>query len=99
MKQNGDFKKKLLDVPPEHAFWVNNGPIPRNVYELLGALKAMRQETYEFHTNNGKNDFANWARDIIGDNLLAAKLLGAKNARDAAKKLGAWIKSTEKKAV
>jgi hypothetical protein len=53
--------------------------------ELGDALNTMTYETYVFHANKEKNDFANWARDIIKDEMLAKDLQKAPNRAQAAK--------------
>jgi hypothetical protein len=45
----------------------------------------MTYETYVFHANKEKNDFGNWARDIIKDEMLAKDLQKAPNRAQAAK--------------
>jgi hypothetical protein len=56
--------------------------------QLGDALNTMTYETYVFHANKEKNDFGNWARDIIKDEMLAQDLQKAPNRAQAAK-LGA----------
>ena len=34
----------------------------------------MDDETYAYHTRTGKNDFATWIREVIGDETLASDL-------------------------
>jgi len=65
----------LKDVEPENCFWVNNGPIVRNIYELMGAIQHMKDETFKYHVNNEKNDFSTWIRDALNDAELVEELL------------------------
>ena len=81
MKQE-EAKRILSDVNPEHHFWVNNGPVLKNLEELYKALSKMKKETYVHHVNNDKNDFSNWVRDITGDEKLAENLLKTKSKKD-----------------
>jgi hypothetical protein len=78
-------KKFLNDVPEEYVFWSNDGRILHNLKELADGLNGMSDETYAFHANAEKNDFANWVRDIIKDANLAKDLLKAKNRPQAAR--------------
>ncbi|MFH1209877.1 MAG: DUF5752 family protein [archaeon] len=66
----------LADCKPEFAFWMCNGNIERNVYELLSAIKASDDWVFKYHVNfdNHKNDFAKWIRDALGDKILADRL-------------------------
>ena len=86
-------KRLLADVPEEYVFRCCDGQILRNVKELGDTLNTMTDETYVFHANKEKNDFANWARDIIKDEMLAKDLQKAPN-RDKAAKLVASRSAT-----
>jgi hypothetical protein len=63
-----------FDVDPENCFWINNGPIIKNVFELEGALRTIDEATFFHHVNKEKNDIASWVRDVIGNHALADKL-------------------------
>jgi len=77
----------LQDVPEDKKFWVNNGPVIKNMHELAVALAEMTDEQYKFHANPLKNDFSNWVRDIIGDKNLAEYLIHARNRESAKNKV------------
>ena len=83
MKQEA--KRLLADVPEEYVFRCCDGQILRNMKELGDPLNAMTYETYVFHANKERNDFGNWARDIIKDEMLANDLQKATNRARAAK--------------
>jgi len=78
-------KRFLSAVPEEYVFRCCDSQILRNMKEFGNALNTMTHETYVFHTNTEKNDFANWARDIIKDEMLAKDLQKAPNRAQAAK--------------
>ncbi|MDM8000791.1 MAG: hypothetical protein QUS33_12595 [Dehalococcoidia bacterium] len=78
-----DTKGYLADVPEEYVFWCCDGRILKNLRELCDALSAMSEDTFAYHVNAAKNDFYNWVKDIIKDDVLAGNLLKAANARDA----------------
>src|SRR4030042_4477120 len=78
-------KRFLADAPEEYVFRCCDGHILRNMKELGDALNTMTDETYVFHANTEKNDFTNWARDIIKDEMLAKDLQKAPNRAQAAK--------------
>ena len=78
-------KRFLADVPEEYIFRCCDDQILRNMKELGDALNTMTYETYLFHANKEKNDFGNWARDIIKDEMLAKDLQKAPNRAQAAK--------------
>jgi len=78
-------KRFLADAPGEYVFRCCDGHILRNMKELGDALNTMTDETYVFHANTEKNDFTNWARDIIKDEMLAKDLQKAPNRAQVAK--------------
>lgn len=80
-------KKFQEDVPLEKSFWVHNGPVLRNLWELVDALKNMKNETFLHHVNKEKNDFYNWIKDGVGDNVLANAIKGIKKKNALLKKL------------
>ena|SRR3989338_1302787 len=98
MVTKDEAKKYLCDVAPEQCFWVNNGPILKNIEELANALPDMAEDTFRHHVNNEKNDFSSWVRDIIGDAKLANDLLSSKNRDSALKKVSGRVNSLRKKA-
>lgn len=80
-----DAAKLLSKVPEEHVFWCRDGQVFRNMSELAQALASMNDETFVFHSNAERNDFANWVRDIIGDGKLARDLVRSHNLTQTAK--------------
>jgi hypothetical protein len=76
-----DTKSYLADVPQEHVFWCCDGQILKNLKELRDAFAVMSENTFSYHVNAAKNDFHNWVRDIIKDDVLASDLLEAANTR------------------
>ncbi|MBS3105399.1 hypothetical protein J4234_04030 [Candidatus Woesearchaeota archaeon] len=91
-------RKYLCDTASEQCFWVNNGPILKNLEELANILPDMDNETFNHHVNNGKNDFSGWVNDVIGDKKLANDLLSSKNKESALKKVKNRLNSLKKKA-
>jgi len=91
-------RRYLCDTSPEQCFWVNNGPILKNLEELANALPDMSNEIFHHHVNKEKNDFSSWVRDIIGDNKLANELQGSRSKDSALKKVRNRLNSLKKKA-
>ena len=98
MATKDEAAKYLGDVAPEQSFWVNNGPVLRNLEELSSALPQMSDETFHHHVNNDKNDFSNWINDVVGDKKLANDLLSSKTKDSAVKKIRNRLNSLKKKA-
>ena len=98
MATKDEAKRYLCDVMPEKCFWVNNGPILKNIEELASYLPEMPNETFHHHVNKEKNDFSSWIKDIIGDEKLANGLLSSRNKESAIKKIRNRLNSLKKKA-
>jgi hypothetical protein len=75
----------LGNVPEEYSFRCSDGRTLRNMQELREALISMTDETFVYHANAKKNDFANWVRDIIKDESLAEDVQEASNRARATK--------------
>ena len=67
-------KNWLANVPDDKLFWCRDGKVISNTSELELALRGMDVETFRFHCNETKCDFANWVQDVIGDEKLARDL-------------------------
>ncbi|MBI2651155.1 hypothetical protein HYX01_01670 [Candidatus Woesearchaeota archaeon] len=91
-------KKVLSDVNAEQCFWVNNGAVLKNLEELYQALSKMKKETYIYHANKEKNDFSNWAKDVLNDDKLADELLKVKSRTNALSKVKQRIQYLKKTA-
>jgi hypothetical protein len=75
---------KLLDkVPSEYVFYCHDGTIFTDVNELAAGLATMAEETFTYHSNQEKQDFSNWVRDVIGDKKLANDLARASSRLQA----------------
>ena len=77
--------KFLAKVPDDNVFWCHDSCVMKDMSELAQALNKMTDETYNYHANTEKNDFANWVSDVIGDKELAGNLRKATNRVQAAK--------------
>jgi hypothetical protein len=91
-----DIKHILHDVKPENAFWLNNGPVVRNIYELLQALQQVDKSVFSYHVNPAKNDISNWIRSMLKDPLLADDLLKTTDKGKTIKKIKKRISQIEK---
>ncbi len=90
-------KRYLSDTAPEQCFWVNHGPVLKNLIELEGLLPQISDETFRHHVNSQRNDFSNWIRDVLGDKKLANDLMSSKSRESAAKKVRERLNSLKKK--
>ena len=82
-------KNKILeDVSGDKCFWVNNGPVVRNIYEFADALEHMTAASFNYHVTSQKNDFSNWIEGVLGDKELGLKIRhrSQQDAADAVRK-------------
>ena len=72
-------KKFVIDASEAQCFWVNFGPVVKNLSELKKAVEEMSDEQYNYHTKRNVNDFACWVEEVFGAVALAKKLGRAKS--------------------
>ena len=87
--------RQLKSVSQDKVFYVFEGPVIKNLYELAEALLAMSQKSFSHHVNSSKNDFANWVRDVVDDAILALRLSAQRDKREMEKIVKARIKELE----
>lgn len=87
----------LTDVNPQYNFLVCDGRVLKNIKELQIALQEISDETYSYHANEEKNDFANWTNDILQDPNLAQKLRNARSKQEAANHVQKAVRTARKK--
>ncbi|MFH1521590.1 MAG: DUF5752 family protein [archaeon] len=91
------FKEILIkNVPGHKVFFCNDGSTFNNLEELRKALISMSDETFNYHVNSEKNDFANWIYDVIGDIKLANNLRTVGDKKTMAKKIRTRISYIKK---
>ena len=77
-------KKQLLgEAPIEKHFIVTDGKKLKNVKELIDSLEIMNDDTFMFHANEFKNDFAVWLRDVFSHENLAREMEKVKHRLEA----------------
>ncbi len=75
----------LGNVKDGEEFYSHDGKMFRNLRDLSEGLKNMSMDTFRYHVNNGKNDFASWVALSIGDEALAEKISRASNPKEMRK--------------
>lgn len=78
---------KVIEISPDKYFYLVDGKILTNLNDLINALKKMTKETYNYHVSKDKNDFANWIKDVFGNQKLAEEIRKVKTAKGAAAKI------------
>ncbi len=82
----------IKDAPPEKCFWVHEGPIVKNLKEMLAALKKMKRDTFKHHVNREKNDFSRWVSEVLGNKKLAEKLKKTRSKKGFMEKIESELK-------
>ncbi len=92
MKKTKTKKPDFINAENELCFWINNGPILRNLKDLKNALKKINEETFKYHVNKEKNDFADWVKNVLNDKMLANKLVRIKTVKTMLKTIEEGLK-------
>lgn len=83
--------QSIIDASPECAFWMNNGPVVRNLVELKDALTSISDELYDYHTKRDGNNFSKWIDEVLKNAECAKRLLGAKTRQEAIRIIEKYI--------
>lgn len=84
----------LVDAAPERCFWVNFGPILKNLRELGDALASdISDAQFAHHVGPEKNDFATWVENVLGDEDCAQALRRARTRRGTLRAVRARLKA------
>ena len=68
-------KKNIKRIAAEdHAFLLCTGVAIKSVKQLADELENVDDAVYWYHTQNGRNDFAQWTQDVFEAQELADKL-------------------------
>ena len=69
-------------------FYVCDGQVLKSLKELAGSLKSdMSDETFSYHCNAEKNDFAMWILHTMGNKKLSESISRAKTKTGMLRKL------------
>ena len=74
-------KRNLIYAEPGAHLWIHFGPIVGNLKDFLNSLRNMDAETFRYHVNEQRNDFAKWVEDIMQDQGLAKLLQSIKEKK------------------
>lgn len=94
-KKRVDVSKVLSDVPPNEAFWLYNGIVVRNIYELVEQIKELDDIGFTYHSNPNHDDFASWIRYSLKDPSLAQSLQKERNQKRYVQKIQKRVKKFE----
>lgn len=74
-----NFKTKLRK---DQHFYLNDGKMVKNLFELTDALEKMANEIFAHHVTDVRNDFADWIHDVFQEEDLAEDLRREKDQKD-----------------
>lgn len=77
-KKKSKTEKKLVAAKGQQCFWVNEGPILKDLIELQTALETMSDAIFAHHVTRERNDFAEWVEYVLKDAETAAALRKSK---------------------
>lgn len=83
--------KDLPEAPVGSYFFVHNGSTLKNLHDLEYYLGTMTKGQFNHHTSDGRNDFASWVRDVLGEKRLALQLEKAKDREGMQKILANFL--------
>ena len=90
-------QKRLGDVLDDKRFWCRDGKSIKNLRELGKALVDISDDTYHYHSGEGRNDFSKWIREVVGDQKLANDLGRVKSRIQASQAVAKRISFLESK--
>ncbi len=67
-------KRLDREIGPEKFFILHSGRAIKSLAELERELRIADDSTFGYHVGNGKNDFADWIRDVWDDKGLAEQV-------------------------
>ncbi|MBI2142582.1 hypothetical protein HYU15_03815 [Candidatus Woesearchaeota archaeon] len=91
-------KHYLCDCNSEQCFWVNNGPVLKNLDELAAAIKTITDEQFTHHVTSDRNDFSKWIAEVIGDMKLSRELSKVRSRTMATRKITERLSALRKAA-
>ena len=91
VNSSGKSSIRRAEAPSDKCFWINRGPVVRNLRELAGALRIMTDEQFDYHTKRVGNDFAKWTNEVLHERACAALLRRIKTRAGAMKAIEKFI--------
>ena len=76
----------------DKSFFASDGKVFKSLADLAIGVQRMHPDTFRSHANTQKNDFANWVRDVFGEQQLADLALNARNQKHLAQMIYARLR-------
>ena len=81
---NKEKAKKYLSTPSEKEwFYLQNGKVLKNIYDLREYLNNCTEQEYSEHVRKDENDFYNWVIGVFGNGRLGEGLEKARTSNEA----------------
>lgn len=88
-------RRGLAEAPADRCFWVNHGPILRNLRELSDALATgISDEQFAHHVTGERNDFATWVEVVLEHSECAQALRRASTRVGAARAVKKYVEAS-----
>ena len=85
-------KKPLVVAVGDRYFWVNGGPVIKDLLELRNVMLDISKEQFIYHVNNTKNDFAVWVEEVLQDKKCADNIRKSKTISEMVKNIEKALK-------
>ena len=72
----------MQDIGPKHYFYLKDGRILKDIFELREIFVNISEEVFNHHVNNERNDFSNWIRDVFDNKSLALEISQCKTKEE-----------------
>lgn len=75
-------KSLFIEISPEKYFVLCNGRTIKDYKELAALLETIEDDVFYYHVTSERNDFANWIRDVFGEEDLAEQIRHSKSRHE-----------------
>ncbi len=82
---------------PSHYFYARNGEVLKNLLELSTFLHNADDDSFDYHFNEEKNDFATWVGDTMKKKALSNRMYRAKTREQMCEFVDKEIEREQKK--
>lgn len=86
----------LSDSPEDKCFFMKDGTVLKNIYNLRDKVSQMNQEEYNVYVSRVNSDFANWVGGVFENSRLEEGLNKARTPKEARLYLDRNIKMLER---
>ena len=74
--------KEARIIRPENYFFLSDGRVLKDLFELAETLETMNNDVFCHHVNDFRNDFSNWINDIFDESQLADEIRVIRNPHE-----------------